>query len=296
MSKIHRFGIILKIYKKNKLHLSLLCNLAQVSISWFYAYKKRVEDKETKEIRDKYDYEIVKKMYLKHKRKYWYRMITMKLYESWIKMNHKKVYRIMKENNLFSIVRKRNPYKNIAKKTQEHRVFDNKLNRDFKWLQAYKKMWTDISYLYYNWTKAYLSILKDMVSWEILSHKISSTLWLDFVLNTVKDANKRADLKWSLIHSDQWFHYTNPQYICLLKNTWIIQSMSRKWNCLDNAPTESFFWHMKDEIDLKEIKSYSELVKYINSHIFNYNNNHPQWKRKKMTPIEYRNHLLVNNN
>ena len=41
-------------------------------------------------------------------------------------------------------------------------------------------MWTDISYLYYNWTKAYLSILKDMVSWEILSHKISSTLWLDF--------------------------------------------------------------------------------------------------------------------
>lgn len=296
LSKSYKFGIILKIYKKNKLYLSLLCNLAEVSISWFYAYKKRVENKQTKEIRDKDDYEIIKKMYLKHKRKFWYRMVTMKLYEAWTKMNHKKVYRIMKENNLFAIIRKRNPYKNIAKKNHEHRTCDNKLNRDFKWLEVYKKMWTDISYLYYNWTKAYLSVLKDMISWEIISHKVSSTLWLDFVLNTIKDANKMANLKWSIIHSDQWSHYTNPNYIALLKNSWIIQSMSRKWNCLDNAPTESFFWHMKDEIELDKIKSFSALKSHIDNYIFFYNNNRPQWTRKKMTPVAYRNHLIISKN
>ncbi len=71
-----------------------------------------------------------------------------------------------------------------------------------------------------------------------------------------------------------------------------IQSMSRKGNCLDNAPTESFFGHMKDEIDTRECKTFEELEKYIDMHIHYYNNERPQWTKKKMTPVEYRNHLL----
>ena len=206
-------------------------------------------------------------------------------------MNHKKVLRLMKKDDLLSVIRKKNHYKNIAKKTQEHRTCSNILNREFRWLKAFKKLWTDISYLHYNWTRAYISILKDMITWEIISHKVSSNLWLWFVFDTIKKAKDNFDLDWSLIHSDQWFHYTHPWYIKLLKNNWIIQSMSRKWNCLDNAPTESFFWHMKDEIDLSNIKSYNELVKYIDKYIFYYNNKRPQWNRKKMTPVDYRNHL-----
>ena len=71
-----------------------------------------------------------------------------------------------------------------------------------------------------------------------------------------------------------------------------IQSMSRKGNCLDNAPTESFFGHMKDEIDTRECKTFEELEKYIDLQIYYYNTERPQWTRKKMTPVEYRNHLL----
>lgn len=221
-------------------------------------------------------------------------MITMLIKSEYDKiMNPKKVLRLMHKYNLLAKIRKKNPYKQIAKATQEHRTCSNILNREFNWLQVYSKFWTDISYLYYNWTRAYISILKDMITWEIISHKVSSNLWLGFVLETIKGANK-LNLKWTIIQSDQWFHYTHPNYQQLLKDNWIIQSMSRKWNCLDNAPTESFFWHMKDEIDLSEIKYFLELEKYIKNYIFYYNNKRPQWTRKKMTPVQYRNHLLQN--
>ncbi len=207
-------------------------------------------------------------------------------------INHKKVLRLMKKYWLLAKIRRKNPYSQIQKATQEHRTQANILNRDFRWLRAFYKYWTDISYIHFNWKRAYISILKDMITWEIVSYKLSTNLWLWFVFETIKEANNKIDLKWSIIHSDQWFHYTNPWYIQLLKDLWVIQSMSRKWNCLDNAPTESFFWHMKDEIYLKDIKTFKELEIVIENYIFYYNNERYQWNRKKMTPIQYRNHLL----
>ena len=195
-------------------------------------------------------------------------------------MNHKKVLRIMLKYNLLSWVRKRNPYKNIAKATQEHRTCNNILARVFDWITPLSKLWTDISYLYYKWNRAYLSILKDMISWEIVSHKLSSNLWIWFVLDTIEKAKNRLK-NWSIIHSDQWFYYTNPNYQELLKKNWIIQSMSRRWNCLDNAPTESFFWHLKDEIDLSKYNNFKELEIIIENYIFHYNNERPQWNKKR---------------
>lgn len=278
----------------DKINIKILCKIAEVSISWYYKHKKIIETNKTKELREKSDYEIIKNLSLKHNQKHGYRILSMLIKSEYkIIMNHKKVLRIMNKYNLLAKVRKRNPYKNIFKATQEHRTCSNILNREFKWLNPFCKLWTDISYLYYNSTKAYISILKDMTTWEIISHKVSSNLGVDFVLETIKDTDK-LDLRWSIIQSDQWFHYTHPSYQQLLKDSWIIQSMSRKWNCLDNAPTESFFGHMKDEIDLLNIKSFLELEKYIENYIFYYNNKRPQWTRKKMTPVQYRNHLLQN--
>ncbi len=159
-------------------------------------------------------------------------------------------------------------------------------------------MGTDVSYIYYdNGQRAYVSIIKDMITGEVLSHRVSSNLWMWFVLETIQQLYDNALyqplLSWSLLHSDQWFHYTHPSYQKLLQDKNIIQSMSRKWNCLDNAPTESFFWHMKDELELKSIKTYKELEKRIANYMYYYNNERPQRERKKMTPVEYRNHLLA---
>jgi transposase InsO family protein len=284
-----QFEIIHKLVWKHK--IIILCKIARVSVSWYYRYKSLLLKNQTQQQREEHDVKIIQSLTLKYNNRYWYRMITMLLQSKWIFWNHKKVLRVMSRYNLLSKVRKKNPYKNIAKETKEHRSFRNILNRNFSWKTPFTQLWTDISYLYYNGTKSYISILKDMVSWEVVSHKVSNNLWLDFVIETIKNASHKLK-NWSIIQSDQWWHYTHPTYSNKLKELWVIQSMSRKWNCLDNAPTESFFWHMKDEINLENIHSFQELEIYINNYIFHYNYNRPQWNRKKMTPVQYRNHLL----
>ena len=95
-----------------------------------------------------------------------------------------------------------------------------------------------------------------------------------------------------LFHSDQGFQYTNPFYINSVKEMNMIQSMSRKGNCIDNAPMESFFGHFKDDVDYKNCKTYEELKTLVDEYMNYYNNERYQWGIQKMTPVEYRNHLL----
>ncbi|WP_459195504.1 DDE-type integrase/transposase/recombinase [Wukongibacter baidiensis] len=76
---------------------------------------------------------------------------------------------------------------------------------------------------------------------------------------TIKLLSKKFDLKGSIIHSDQGVHYTSNAYVDLLKEFEVIQSMSRKGNCWDNAKVESFFRHYKCEtihIMNKKLKTY----------------------------------------
>jgi len=97
----------------------------------------------------------------------------------------------------------------------------------------------------------------------------------------------------TLIHSDQGFHYTNPSYIESVKKMNMLQSMSGKGCCIDNAPIESFFGHMKDELDYQSCRSFQELHFRIEEYMRHYNYERKQWTRKKMTPIEYRDYLLA---
>jgi len=87
--------------------------------------------------------------------------------------------------------------------------------------------------------------------------------------------------------------YTSPIFQKLLKTHRLSQSMSRRGNCWDNAPQESFFGHMKDEIDLKSCTTLKAIKKMIDKYITYYNNYRYQWDLKKMTPVQYRNHLLL---
>lgn len=208
-------------------------------------------------------------------------------------INHKKIIRIMRKYKLFVKIRTRNPYKYIAKKTQEHRTFANILNREFKQIEPLKVFCTDITYLYYGYgQKAYLSAIKDIASGEIVSWKTSQGLGLGIVLETIEKMNA-IDLKNVVIHSDQGFHYTSPEYSKKINNLGIIQSMSRRGNCLDNAPMESFFGHLKDDVDCKTVKTFDDLDDAINNYMDYYNNERYQWDLKKMTPVQYRNHLLA---
>ncbi|WP_460289444.1 IS3 family transposase, partial [Clostridium sp. CTA-7] len=93
-------------------------------------------------------------------------------------------------------------------------------------------------------------------------------------------------------HSDQGAHYTSPKFQKLVKDCGLGQSMSRRGNCWDNAPQESFFGHFKDEVNIKPCQTLEDLRNEIDQYMTYYNEYRYQWNLKKMTPVQYRNHLL----
>ena len=97
----------------------------------------------------------------------------------------------------------------------------------------------------------------------------------------------------AFVHSDQGSHYTSPTFQLLLKELNLGQSMSRRGNCWDNAPQESYFGHMKDELNLDTCFTFRDVCNEIKDYIEYYNNYRYQWNLKKMTPVQYRNHLFA---
>jgi transposase InsO family protein len=198
----------------------------------------------------------------------------------------------MRKYDLVAKVRRRNPYRAIMKKRLEHRIFPNKLQREFYQTIPFKRFCTDITYIPFQNGFVYVSVVKDIASGEVVAWNCSLCLDMALVTKTIK--NMRSELcADALIHSDQGFHYTSPSYIEIVKELKMIQSMSGKGSCIDNAPIESFFGHMKDELDYKSCNSYDELRLKIKEYMRYYNYERKQWTRKKMTTVEYRNYLLA---
>jgi putative transposase len=264
--------------------VSILCELARVSRSGYYKWLAQADGPS----KDYPDYLKIKEVFDQGKGKYGWRNIKMRLPE----MNHKKIQRIMRKYELVTKIRRKNPYKMIMKKNLEHRIFPNKLQREFHQLTPLKVFCTDITYLPLCQNFAYLSVIKDIASGEVMAWNLSVTLQMTLVIDTIQNMNLDS-YENILMHSDQGFHYTNPKYIEILKELKMDQSMSRKANCIDNAPIESFFGHMKDELEYKSCRSFKELLLRIEKYMRYYNYERKQWTRNKMTPVEYRNHLLT---
>ena len=278
--------------------VSYLCKCSGVSRSGYYNYLlcesgRKEREKNDEKIRDTI---LMASNYRGYKKGS--RSIKMTLEgEFGIRFNRKRIQRIMRKYSIICPIRHSNPYKKMCKATAEHFTFKNTLNREFKQNVPGKVLLTDITYLKYGKGKtAYLSTIKDASTNEILSYNHSEKIDLELVIQTFKKLkrNRKTRLaKGAFIHSDQGWHYTNPKFQKIIKKMHLGQSMSRKGNCWDNAPQESFFGHMKDEIDIKNCNTYQELERVIHDYIDYYNNHRYQWNLKKMTPVQYRNHLLV---
>lgn len=264
-------------------NVQILCELAGVSRSGYYKWEKNASQPD----KDHGDYLKIQKVFDAGKGKYGWRSIKMRLPA----MNHKKIQRIMKKYGLVTKIRKKNKYRAIHKKGQEHRIFANKLQRSFHQQTPFKVFCTDITYLPFHDRFAYLSVVKDIASGEVMAWQVSLNINMQLVLETIQRIPKNI-CENTLIHSDQGFHYTNPSYIKVVKNLKMIQSMSRKGNCIDNAPIESFFGHMKDELEYQNCFSFNELYLKIKTYMTYYNHKRKQWNRNQMTPVEYRNYLL----
>ena len=176
-----------------------------------------------------------------------------------VNMNLKKIRRLMKKYRLLCPIRKANPYRRMAKALKTSNVAPNLVERQFEAHGPRKVLLTDITYILYKDSgKCYLSTILDAFTKQILAWVLSESLEVDFVLETVeilvRDYGKEITSS-SMLNSDQGCHYTSYKYIELLKDKNLRQSMSRKANCWDNAPQESFFGHMKDEIGLTVVST-----------------------------------------
>lgn len=294
------FQLIKDTIQNNSLQgmVSYFCMLLGVSRSGYYNYLNNIEFLEVKESKDLKDRDIILSAMNKHGYKKGSRSILMTLRNEFgITMSRKKIQRIMRKYQIVCPIRKANPYRRMAKATKEHSVVPNLLNREFKQAIPGKVLLTDITYLSYNHSNlAYLSTIKDASTNEILSYHLSERINLDIATTTinklVKSHEKLIHTE-AFIHSDQGFHYTSPKFQKLLKEYGLGQSMSRRGNCWDNAPQESFFGHMKDEIDYRNCETFGELQCVIDHYMNYYNHYRCQWGLKKLTPIQYRNQLLA---
>lgn len=276
----------------NQLSVSMLCDIAGVSRSGYYRWVNAADVRKEKEIKDREDFELILKAYNQRGYSKGARGIYMCMIH-WnppVIMNLKKIRRLMDKYGLMCPVRKANPYRRMAKAIKTNNVADNLLNRQFTAYGPRKVLLTDITYIPYNGTFCYLSTILDAYTKQILSYVLSDSLEVDFVLETVNKLVKNHGIELSketLIHSDQGCHYTSTSFIQLVKDEQLRQSMSRKGNCWDNAPQESFFGHMKDEIDVSECTKFREVKAIIDDWLNYYNTERYQWHLAKLSPDEY---------
>ena len=281
------------IHKSNNLlSITSLCKLAGVSRSGYYAWEGAAPMRAAREETDRQDFEEILKAYQFRRYAKGARGIYMRLLHVGPRMNLKKIRRLMKKYGLKCPYRGPNPYRQMARAIKTNSVFPNVVNREFTKNGPRKVLLTDITYIFYDGGVCYLSTILDAYTREILAYELSANLMVDFVLETVDalvavHGSTLDDT--TIVHSDQGCHYTSRAFIQKLKDSQFVQSMSRKGNCWDNAPQESFFGHMKDEIryEIARVKSFDEVKAKVDDWIDYYNNDRYQWDLVKLSPREF---------
>ena len=253
--------------------------------STYYYYEKRsqVIDK-YKEVKD-----LIKQIYNHHKGRLGYRRITLLIKQKGILINHKTVLRLMKILGLKSLIRIK---KYRSYKGEQGKIAPNILQRNFKSEKPNQKWATDVTEFNVSGKKLYLSPIIDLFNGEIISYDLSERPNFKQVTNMLKKSFQRISNDTNLIlHSDQGWQYQMKRYHQLLKEKGLVQSMSRKGNCLDNAVIENFFGILKSELFyIMKFKDINHLKKEIIEYIKYYNNERIKLNLKGMSPIQYRAH------
>lgn len=279
----------------NVLSISCLCRIAGVSRSGFYAWVEAASAREQRERQDQADFQLILEAYRFRGYAKGARGIHMRLLHEGVIMNIKKIRRLMGKYQLFCPIRKANPYRRMAKALATSHVAPNLVNRNFK-REPRKILLTDITYLFFETGKCYLSTILDAFTHEVLAYCVSLSLKVDFVLETVErlivEHGSTLDNE-TIVHSDQGCHYTSYAFIQMLKDAEFVQSMSRRGNCWDNAPQESFFGHMKDEVRdvIARCPTFDAVLTKIDDWMDYYNNDRYQWDLLKLSPTEYYRYL-----
>lgn len=247
---------------------------------------------------------LIKEIFNKHKSRYGYRRITLELRNKGLVINHKRVKRLMSQLGLYGLTPKAKykSYKGEVGKTANNKLLvkvvdevkhTTTMKRNFKTTKVNEVWLSDVTEFHIPAGKLYLSPILDLHNREIVSFNVSkspSFIQTKDMLNKAFD--KYNNLEGLIFHTDQGWQYQMYQFIKSLKDKNIIQSMSRKGNCLDNSPMENFFGKLKNEMfygNEYKFKTLNQLELAIKEYIHYYNNERITVKLKGLTPVQFRN-------
>ena len=244
-----------------------MCRLAGVSRAGFYRFlQQRHPQEEDMEVRH-----AIQQIALEHRRRYGYRRITAQLRRQGKCVNHKRVVRLMKEDNLLAV----EPKSFVATTDSDHEleVYLN-LARRMK-LTAINQLWVaDITYIRLRGEFVYLAVILDafsrrVVGWALERH-LTARLPLVALSRAIAQRRPPAGL---VHHSDRGVQYASQQYIQVLRHHRILPSMSRPANPYDNAACESFIKTLKrEQIDAQTYRDIEDLRAHLEEFIDQYYN------------------------
>ncbi|HSB17001.1 MAG TPA: IS3 family transposase [Bryobacteraceae bacterium] len=252
---------------QGSLSVERMCQLAQVSRAGFYrSLKEQLPAEEDMEVRS-----AIQEIALQHRRRYGYRRITIELRRRGMLVNHKRVARIMREDNLLAI----QPRAFVVTTDSDHKleVFLNLASR--MKLTGINQLWVaDITYIRLKAEFVYLAVVLDGHSRKVVGWALERTLAARLPLAALARAlAERRPLPGLVHHSDRGVQYASGDYVRILRKHQMIPSMSRPANPYDNASCESFIKTLKrEEIDANQYRDLEHLRANVEEFIEQYYN------------------------
>jgi len=272
----------------------LMCRVLKVSRSGYYDWTKRAskpQQNDSKEL-----IEQIKAIFYKSRCTYGFRSIKRDLVKSGLYIGKKHIRRIMRLLGLKAVPLRPNPYSKI-KAAEEAKVCKHRLNRQFVVKRA-NRIWTgDITYIWTSSGWVYLAIVLDLYSRQIVGWSLSVNPDTDLVISALSMAiHSRRIRRWRIMfHSDQGVQYTSGDHRQYLLDRGILQSMSRRGQCWDNAPTESWFGTMKQETGLNKwhLDNIKEVESTLRDWIYWYNYERRHTHLDYCSPVEFENKVAA---
>jgi Transposase and inactivated derivatives len=271
----------------NSYTMKILFKITNVKKSSYYKWLRASNTRLMREEENEKIIEEIRQVQTKNKGRYGIGPITHELK----KYNHKKIYRLMKENGLLSVIKRRKKY---VKPGTPHPK-NNVLKRNFETSCPYDKLVTDVTEIKMFGRKLYISIVKDLHTKVIESVEVGESASLMMAIKTIEKIKNNSIQEGTIFHSDQGSLYNSLKFQLILEENNFILSMSRKGTPIDNSPAESFFSILKSELIYNPyviIISFEDLIQKVLEYIEYYNNERIQKGLGYLTPIKFKEKCL----
>ena len=244
-----------------------MCQLAQVSRAGYYRHlTETVPDEAEMTLRAG-----VQEIVLAHHRRYGYRRVTAELHRRGMAINHKRVLRIMRTDNLLAV-----RFRKFILTTDSSHECQVRLNLAARMtLTGINQLWVaDITYIRLRAEFVFLAVVIDRFSRKAIGWSLDRTLAARVAVAALEQAiTSRQPPPGTVHHSDQGIQYACSDYVDILNTHHLVASMSRPANPYDNAACESFMKTLKqEEIYCKDYRDFDDLSAHLEEFIGNYYN------------------------